>query len=182
MSRLSSVDRNAFTAEELKVYEQVAAVRQNPHGPTAIWSRSPLLAQAALPLGNFLRFHSSVPGPLRELAILVSARHFNSQNEWNSHRPLAEKEGVDPALLDLIAKRQRPVFSDPAQEVVFDVATALAQTHDIDDATYERAQRVLGERVLIELITTVGFYGMLSLLLRSTRAPLPEGVAPPLPA
>lgn len=182
MSRLSPIDPSAFNATELATYQRVSAVAQNPRGPTAIWSRSPELAAAALPLGNFLRFQSSLSDAQRELTILVSARSHSSQNEWNAHRPLAQKAGVPASAIEDIAHRRTPQFDDPGLTLTYEVATALAQTHDLHDALYARAVAGLGERRLIELITTVGFYGMLALLLQSTRAQLPDGVSPPLPA
>lgn len=181
MSRLQPIDPSTFNASELATYQQVTAVKQNPRGPTAIWSRSPALAAAAIPLGNYLRFHSSLSDAQRELSILIAARAHSSQNEWHSHRPLAEKAGVPVAAIEAIAQRGTPQFTDHSLALVCDVATMLAQSHDLDDALYARAVAGLGERGLIELITTVGFYGMLALLLRSTRAQLPDGVTPPLP-
>ncbi len=181
MSRLSPIDPSAFSPEEHAAYEELGRVPHNPRGPTAIWSRNPLLAKAALPLGNYLRFESKLSADLRELAILTTARQLNSQNEWSSHRPLAEKAGLEPSVLDDIAHRRKPKFSSALHEIVYDVAAELASTHDLRDATYRKAVNVLGERRLIDIITTVGFYTMLSLLLRSTRAPLPDGVVPPLP-
>ncbi len=182
MSRLLPIDPSTFDAAERATYQQVVAVKQNPRGPTAIWSRSPELAAAAIPLGNYLRFRSTLSDAQRELSILVSARAHSSQNEWHSHRPLAEKAGVPAAAIEAIARRSSPEFTDPSLALVYDVATMLTQSHDLDDALYARAVAGLGERGLIELITTVGFYGMLALLLKSTRAQLPDGVSPPLPA
>lgn len=180
MSRLSPVNSAAFSEDELRAYEHVISVRHNPRGPTAIWSRSPVLAEAAVKFGDYIRFSSTLRGDLRELAILVTARACDAQNEWFAHRPLAEREGVPDEVIEQIAQRRRPNFPDAAAAAVFDVAAVLNDSQDIDDETWSRAVDVLGERALVELISTIGFYTMIAMLLKATRAALPAGVRPPL--
>lgn len=181
MTRLSPVDSAAFDGDELRAYEQVGSLPQNPRGPTAIWSRSPLLARAAVEFGDYIRFSSTLRGDLRELAILVTARACNAQNEWYAHRPLAEREGVSAQVIADIAARRHPELDDPDAGAVYDVAVALNTQHDVDDAAWERAVSRLGERTMVELISTVGFYAMIAMLLNATRADLPEGAEAPLP-
>ncbi len=48
-------------------------------------------------------------------------------------------------------------------------------------ATYARARTVLGQDVLIELVSVVGFYNMIAVVLNAFEVPIPEGQTPPLP-
>lgn len=182
MSRLSPVDPGRFAEDERRAYDQVSAVPQNPRGPTAIWLRSPLLAKAAVDFGDFIRFNSTLRADLRELAVLVTARACNAQNAWYAHRSLAEREGLPTDVIEAVAERRRPWLADADAAIVYDVAAALTETQDIDDQAWARAVERLGERTMIELISTVGFYTMIAMLLNGTRADLPEGAEPPLPA
>jgi len=43
---------------------------------------------------DHLRYNTSVPLRLNELAILLVGRHWNSQFEWALHVPAAKKAGL----------------------------------------------------------------------------------------
>ncbi|WP_169979552.1 MULTISPECIES: carboxymuconolactone decarboxylase family protein [unclassified Microbispora] len=170
-SRLAEPDPRSFTADERAVYDVVTSGPHNPTGPTAIWSRSPRLAQAALDFGNYVRFGSVLEPRLRELAILVTAVEWRCENEWLAHEPLARKAGLSE---EAVAGVRDGAFAsqDAAERAVHDVAVCLHRDRDIPDDVYERASRVLGDRGMVELISTVGFYTMIAMLLNGTRAPI----------
>jgi len=50
-------------------------------------------------MNRILRNDVPLEPRLRELAILVTAREFDSQFEWTAHEPVALKEGLDPKVL-----------------------------------------------------------------------------------
>ena len=58
---------------------------------------------------------------------------------------------------------------------VGDVAAALVHQRTIDDATLERARSALGERALVEVVTLVGFYQLVSGVLTTFAPPPPSG-------
>jgi 4-carboxymuconolactone decarboxylase len=65
---------------------------------------------------------------------------------------------------------------------VHKVATQLLDERRVDDATYAAAERLLGERGMVELVTLIGYYCLISLLLNLFEVPLPEGEAVSWPA
>ena len=67
-----------------------AAAKPGPlGGPFNVWLRSPGIGNIVQSLGAEIRFRSSLPSKLNELAILVTARHWTSQYEWLAHHRLA---------------------------------------------------------------------------------------------
>ncbi len=54
----------------------------------------PALAERVGDLGEYLRFDSRVPGDVRELAILITARSVSQAYEWVAHAPIGRKAGV----------------------------------------------------------------------------------------
>jgi 4-carboxymuconolactone decarboxylase len=170
-SRLHEPDLASFTADERALYQTVTSGPHNPTGPTAIWSRSPRLAQAALDFGDYIRFESVLEPRLRELAILATAVAWNCENEWIAHAPLARKEGLPDDVIDSVRTGQF-ASSDPEVRAVHAVVVSLHQDRDIPDDVYRVAADLLGDRGIIELISTVGFYTMIAMLLNGTRAPL----------
>jgi 4-carboxymuconolactone decarboxylase len=71
-------------------------------GPYNPMLRSPVYAQRMYDLLDYLRWHTSVPTKLNEMAILVVSRQWRSQVEWYAHAPLAKKAGLaDSIIADL---------------------------------------------------------------------------------
>ena len=68
-------------------------------GPYNPLLRSPVLGQRMFDLLHYLRWETSVPLKLNELAILIIGRQWRSQVEWFAHAPLAVKAGLSPEIV-----------------------------------------------------------------------------------
>ena len=67
-----------------------AAAKPGPlGGPFNVWLRSPDIGNVIQSLGAAIRFRSSLPPKLNELAIIITAREWTSQYEWFAHHRLA---------------------------------------------------------------------------------------------
>jgi 4-carboxymuconolactone decarboxylase len=164
-----------------KVYRGIASgPRGGVRGPFNALLRSPELADRVQKVGEYIRFQSSLPARLNELAILVTARHWSAQFEWYAHHQLAMKAGLDPAIAAAIALGKRPAGMQDDEAAVFDFCTELNQTKSVGDATYMAALELFGERGIVDLIGASGYYTLVSMVLNVERHPLPEGVAEPL--
>src|SRR3546814_11142248 len=89
--------------------------------------RSPELAKRAAHLGEFLRFSTSLPPRLSELAILVTARAWTAQYEWYAHAKLALKGGLDATIVDAIAERRDPPFRNEDERIVYEDRKSAVQ-------------------------------------------------------
>jgi 4-carboxymuconolactone decarboxylase len=149
-------------------------------GPFEPWLRNPVLAEQLVAVGGTLRFGTTLPARLTELAILTMGRAWTAQFEFWAHERFARRAGVPDAVIDAIKARKRPAFEQPADEAVYDFASEMIASHRASDATYARARRELGERGVVELAVLLGYYSLVSLTLNAFEVPLPEGVEPPL--
>lgn len=149
-------------------------------GPFNVMLRSPGIGMQVQRLGEEIRFRSSIPARLNEMAILITARHYTSQYEWYAHHKLAMENGLDPAVAHAIAEGRRPDRMGPDETVVYDFSTELHAAHGVTDATYRAAVERFGERGVVDLIAVNGFYGIISFLLNVDRTPLPAGEKLPL--
>jgi 4-carboxymuconolactone decarboxylase len=150
-------------------------------GPFNVWLRTPDIGNIIQQLGAAIRFRSSLPAKLNELAICITARKWSAQYEWHAHRKLAVDAGLDPAIADDIAQGRKPARMAEDEQLVYDVSTELHQTGGLSDATYKRALDRFGEQGIVDLIAVNGYYTLVSFTLNVDRTPLPAGVAPPLP-
>jgi alkylhydroperoxidase family enzyme len=112
-------------------------------GPFHALLRSPELADRVRHLGDFVRFESTFPAPLRELAILLVARFWSAHYGWNAHLKHAVAAGLDPAIPAAIETGRRPAALSPDEAIVYDLISELLADQDISGATYEAARAPL---------------------------------------
>jgi len=149
-------------------------------GPFNAWLRSPDLANLLQQVGAHIRFSSSLPARLNELAILITARHWSSQFEWYAHRLLALKAGLRAPLIDALARNRRPQRMRADEAAVYEFCTQLHRRKNVTDAAYRRAAALFGERGVMDLIGASGYYTAVSMTLNVARVPVPPGEKNPL--
>jgi len=158
----------------------VAGPRGGLRGPFQAWLRSPELADRLQKVGEHIRFSSSVPRRLNELAILMTARAWDAQFEWWAHQRLALEAGLEKEVADEIAAGRRPSRMTADETIVYDFCTELRQTRRVGDRTYAAALKLLGAQGVVDLIAVCGYYDLVSMTLNVAETPLPDGVEPPL--
>ena len=110
---------------------------------------------------------------------LINARFWESKYEWHVHRILALKAGLDEAIADAIARKERPASLKADEALVFDFCTALHQRHFVDAALFQRAVAAFGEAGVMDLVGVSGYYTLVSMVLNVAEVQLPVGVASP---
>ena len=169
-----------MTEAQRRVHQSIASgPRGGVRGPFDALLRSPELADRVQKVGEYLRFGTALPARLNELAILVNARFWGSKYEWYAHRPLALKGGLAESAADDLARNQRPAHMQPDEALVYDFCTALHTRHAVDDALFDRAVTLLGERGVMDLIGVSGYYTLVSMVLNVADIPLPAGATSP---
>lgn len=149
-------------------------------GPFNVMLRNPAWGDLAQAFGGQLRFHSSLPPRLSEMAILITARIWTAQYEWYAHKRNALKGGLNAAIIDAIAEGNRPPNMQPDEEAVYTFTKELLEGHQVSDATFKMAKDRLTEKGVVDLMGLTGYYQIVSMLLNVDRYPLPEGAAPEL--
>ena len=177
--RLPPLAPERMTPRQREVAEAIAGgPRGGLRGPFQAWLRSPEVADRFQRVGEYVRFNSSIPPALNELAILVTAREWTAQFEWYAHNALAMKAGLPPAIAEAIARGERPAGMDADQRIVYDFSTELHRDKSVSDATYAAVVERFGERGLVDLVAACGYYVAVAMTLNVARVPLPDGVAP----
>ena len=143
--------------------------------------RSPDLTDKVRELGDYIRFRNSLPGRLRELVSMMATRFWPAPSAFHSHRNTALKEGLDPAIAEAVTAATRPAAMPPDETLVYDFCDQLLNGRDVKDATYDACIARFGERTVMDMVATAGYFSLISLVLVAKRQPLPEGAAP-LPA
>ena len=150
--------------------------RTAPNGPFNVMLRAPVMGDFAQELGAQVRFNSSLPAPLREMAILMAARHWTAHYEWNAHKTAALRAGLNPAIVTAIAEGQRPKSMQANEAALHRFCSELLETTRVSNDTFAAAKAAFGEQGVTEIVFTLGYYSMVSMLLNVDQYPLPDGV------
>jgi 4-carboxymuconolactone decarboxylase len=179
--RFKPLAAEQLTPEQRRMIQHLmAGERTALTGPFNVLLRSPEMGDLAQQFGAQTRFHSSLPRNLNEFAIIITARFWTSQYEWYAHKRDALKYGLKPALIDAVAAGKRPTLMSAEEEAVYDFCTELLNKKQVSDPTFKAAVDKFGERGVVDMTGTIGYYNLVSMLLNVDRYPLPEGEKPQL--
>lgn len=178
--RLEIIEQDKMTAAQRELHARIAGARGAVRGPFNLWLYSPELCDKVEALGKFVRFDSSIPPKLRDITILVTARHWDSSYMWHSYSKRALDTGVTQDIITAIAERRTPDLTIGADRAVYGYAKELLDRHHVSDATFRSAVEAIGKATIVELTALIGNYSMVAMALNAFEVDMPEG-AKPLP-
>ena len=145
---------------------------QNP--PFKVYLRSPELAKKLEEVSDFVRWESGQPPRLTELAILITARQWSNQWIWRGHYRAAVRGGLDPSVRADIAAGKRPEKMKPDETILYNYATEMYRDKAVSDPTFAAAVKAFGEKGLIDLVATMGYYDIVAMTLITAKAVAPK--------
>src|SRR5947208_15902021 len=169
-------------AQKTMMEHLFAGERRGAGGPFNVLLRSPEMGDLAQQFGASMRFHSTLPKKLNEMAIIITARHWTAQYEWSAHRTAAAQAGLSEAIIKSIAAGKRPESLDADETVVYNFGTELLNTKQVSDPVFKAMKDKFGERGVVDLVGVMGYYQFVSMLLKVDRYPLGPGEKPELQA
>lgn len=179
--RISKIAPQDMTPRQREVFDAIAGKRGRLGAPFQVWLRSPELCERVEALGSYLRWDSSLPLRLRELSLLIAARHFDAQYSWNAHVDVALREGIPQPAIDAIARREEPVFDNDEDAIFYAFATELLREHFVSDETFANALETFGPEGLVDTVASLGNFTMLGMLLNTFEVDLQPDREPPYP-
>jgi 4-carboxymuconolactone decarboxylase len=184
MSRLPYLKREQLDERGGAVWDSLGSTRGGSLvneegglvGPFNAWVHAPGVGARLSDLGATLRFDSSLPRRLLELAIITVGAHWKAEFEWWAHVPMARQNGIAEGIIEAIGRGETPVFAADDERVVHAVARQLVVDGRVNGSTYDEAHRLIGDRGLVELVSLCGYYTLVSFTLNAFAVPLPAGV------
>ena len=168
MARISTIDKKQDLAPEHQgVYDAIAQSRGVVGGPWKALLLSPELAYRTMHLGSFVRFESSLEKKLIELTALVTARELDCKHEWAAHVNHAQKAGIPLATIRAVHQKKgvEHFSTEDAQLVSF--VREMLHSHRVSEPTFQAIYGRFGEKGMVELAATVGYYAMLACTLNT---------------
>jgi len=179
--RFKPLTYSEMTPEQRAMVEHLlSGERAGTGGPFNVFLRSPEMGDLAQQLGARVRYHSSLPNRLNEMAILLTARDWTAQYEWYAHKRLALQAGLSPSIVEAIAAGKRPASMQKDEQALYDFQTELLESRQVSDAAFRAAVTAFGERGVADLLYNIGYYHLVSMTLNVDRYPLPSDAKPEL--
>ena len=179
--RLPVLTDNDFTPRQKELSDRISGKRGKTRGPFLCWLHSPEACDRVEALGAFVRFDSSLDLRLRELILLIAARHFDAQYSWNAHIDRCIEAGVSRDALAHLAARQEPSFTARDERVIYDFCSELLAEHFVSDATFAAAHELFGSQGCVDIVATLGNFTMLAFCLNAFEVDLQPDRTPPFP-
>jgi len=192
-ARVPTISRESLDADGQRAFDVIV----NPdsrystglRGPIGMWMNSPLMAEHLFPASSYLRYGAdgNRDQRLAELAILTAARALNSQYEWSAHEGLGRSAGLEEEIIELLRwdtplaeAGDLPGLNEPERTIIR-VVRELIREPKLSDEAFEAAQRIFGNRGLMDIAGLIGHYTLVNYTLKAFDVQRPPGSELSLP-
>jgi 4-carboxymuconolactone decarboxylase len=148
--------------------------------PWSLLLRVPDLVVPSLQIRLHYLNSSALSPKLTEFAILIAARQWTNNFEFNAHTAAALKGGLKQEVITAVAEGRRPLGLPEDEEVLYDFCTELQANQSVSDGTYARALTRFGEAGVVEMAGIQGYYTYLAMVMNAARIGMPGNAKPPL--
>jgi 4-carboxymuconolactone decarboxylase len=193
MSRIPYIQSKNYTGAQKRLCERITGGKRSKgrtyesfftatgglRGPFNAYLYSPVIGEAAQRLGEAVRFESSIPPKLREIAILTVAAKWKAQYEWWAHERIGRQLGIEERVIKSLKAGEQPQFKTPAEASVFAFCRELLENESVSDRLYAASVELLGEAGVVELVMLVGYYITVAMILNVFEVPVPDGQKAP---
>jgi 4-carboxymuconolactone decarboxylase len=171
--RYAEIPVDQMTPEQREGYRfLVEGPRGRLPGPYKVWVHNPKLVHAAAPLGqHFTPGQSSLTEREREIAVIVITSTWRSAYPTAAHEKRGEEVGLPAAAVQAMIAGLPASFSDAREQVVYEVAMALAGGRLISQGLHDRAVKALGHESITDMIVLMGYYTAVSLTMNFYAVP-----------
>src|SRR5258708_8296849 len=128
-------------ADMRSAYEFTLKLRGEVPGPHKIWPANPTLSRTIVPTGAYYQTESTLTKGEIEIVTSVINGHWGPAYSNYEHEKIDEELGHLPARkVDALIAGLPTSFDDPRQQVVYEIASALAAARVIPQGLFRRAQ------------------------------------------
>ena len=179
--RMPPIPAEKMTAAQRAAVAEFKAARSvDISGPFIPLLRSPEVMNRARAIGDYLRYKSALPPRLSEFVILLTARRWTQQYEWNAHQALALQGGLSADIVKAVAEGRRPDRMADDEEAVYTMWDELQKNQSVSDATYARARAKYGDKGITDIVGLGSYYGVTAMAIIVSNTDTAPGDEPKL--
>lgn len=165
MPRLTEIfDRDQLPEDKRWVHDYLMETRKKISNGFAPFLHCPEYVARVAQLGSYIRYESSLPKEAYELLALTTSVERNNPYEGDHHAFILAEMGIERATLDAVRDNSGLEGINENHALYIRCAREMMRENRLSDASFETARRRLGDRGVIDVIGTIGYYAMLACL------------------
>ena len=163
--RYAEIPYDEMTPEQQEGYRSLLEARGRLPGPNKIYVHNPKLVKEMGPLGAYFRTGYSLSEREREIAVCIINSKWHSAYPTAAHERAGKAAGLPDDKVEAILAGQPTAFDDAREQVVYEMATCLANSRWVPKGLFDRAVEALGHVGITDVICLIGFYTSVSMTL-----------------
>ena len=176
LSRLPPVTPADLDEEGRRLLAERTNFQAGP-GPTHISIYSPSGRNLGIPMGN----GSFVGARNFQLATLIVAREIDQQFEWTMHEPAGVEVGLEQEVIDVVKYDRAVTGLSPEDATFITFGRTLLREHGVSSELWSEMVRLFGHQGTVTLMTIMGEYLSVGIMLNAVDQHVPAGREPLLP-
>ena len=172
MARVAILEKESVSEDLRELFQKMEDNGQTILNLFKVMANSPEVGRAFLRLGNRILLKNSIDPRLRELAILRVGDLAKANYEFTQHVPIARRVGVTDEQIEALPSWSTADCFNDQERSVLQYTDEVAEKIRATDATFEKIKTFLSDRQIVDLTTTIGYYGMVSRILESLQIEL----------
>ena len=178
MARVSIPSRDQVSDELKDYFQKIERRGGRVLNISKVMAHCPKVGRDFMRLGNAILSKGRLPAQIRELAILRVGDLAEATYEWTQHVPIGLESGLTERQIKALHQwKDSPLFND-RERAVLRYTDEVAQNIRVSEETFKAVRDFLTEEQVVELTTTIGYYGMVSRILEALEVELEENKQP----
>lgn len=172
MARVRILEKDEVSPEFQERFQKMEEGGHRVLNLFKVMAHSPQVGRRFLGLGNAILLKGVVPPTLRELAILRVGQINEANYEWTQHISIALRVGVRQAQIDALTEWEHSPEFNETEKAILRYTDEETLNCRVQDETFAAVREILSEEGIVELTTTIGYYGMVCRILETLQVEL----------
>jgi alkylhydroperoxidase family enzyme len=133
------------------------------------FGHAPMLSRASMQMAMGLRYDTSVPRVLIELAIVRAGQNAHGVYELQQHKPMLIAEGYSPKKYNAIAKWRSSKLFDDKERAILAYADQVCKLGNVSDKVFKAMEKHFDARDIMEITFAIGSYYGTALIMNALK-------------
>jgi 4-carboxymuconolactone decarboxylase len=153
-------------------YDYTIKLRGLVPGPHKIWLANPKLSRTIVPTGAYFQTGSTLTKAEIEIVTnIINGRWGAAYGNYEHEKIGIEQGHLDPEKVAALIAGLPTSFGDARQQVVYELASALAAGRVVPVGLFRRARDLLGDHGIVDVTALMGWFTTVSLTLMAYDVP-----------